>query len=102
MPKKKQQEKKLSSFYWRFLQPSHAIIGFLESAVTFPGSTWSGKHPAPDGPLPVSAQKLPRVGNTASNRAGRHRHGGSQKDLRFFVAHAPREIPVRRADAFHR
>jgi len=30
---KKQQEKSLSSFYFRFLQPGDAIIGFLESAV---------------------------------------------------------------------
>jgi len=33
MPKKQQQEKSLSSFYFRFLQPGHAIIRFLESAV---------------------------------------------------------------------
>jgi hypothetical protein len=34
MPKKQQQEKSLSSFYFRFLQPGDAIIRFLESAVT--------------------------------------------------------------------
>jgi hypothetical protein len=33
MPKKQQQEKSLSSFYFRFLQPGDAIIRFLESAV---------------------------------------------------------------------
>jgi len=33
MPKKQQKEKSLSSFYFRFLQPGYAIIGFLESAV---------------------------------------------------------------------
>jgi len=34
MPKKQQQEKGLSSFYFRFLQPADAIIRFLESAVS--------------------------------------------------------------------
>src|SRR5437667_5802477 len=33
MPKKQQQEKSLSSFYFHFLQPGDAITGFLESAV---------------------------------------------------------------------
>ncbi|HYV32938.1 MAG TPA: PAS domain-containing protein, partial [Candidatus Binatia bacterium] len=33
MPKKQQKGKSLSSFYFRFLQPGDAIIGFLESAV---------------------------------------------------------------------
>jgi len=33
MPKKQQQEKSLSSFYFRFLQPGDAIVRFLESAV---------------------------------------------------------------------
>jgi len=33
MPKKQQKKKSLSSFYFPFLQPGDAIIGFLESAV---------------------------------------------------------------------
>jgi hypothetical protein len=33
MPKKQQEKKSLSSFYFPFLQPGDAIIGFLESAV---------------------------------------------------------------------
>src|SRR5437867_6092412 len=37
MPKKQQQEKSLSSFYFHFLQPGDAITGFLESAVAVPG-----------------------------------------------------------------
>jgi len=36
MPKKQQKGKSLSSFYFRFLQPGDAIIGFLESAVWWP------------------------------------------------------------------
>ena len=63
---------------------------------------WSGENLAPDGPRTASAHKLPRVSNFASNGAGRHRHRGSQKDLRFPMAHAPGEIPIGRADAFHR
>jgi hypothetical protein len=34
MPKKQQKKKSLSSFYFPFLQPGDAIIGFLESAVS--------------------------------------------------------------------
>jgi len=37
MPKKHQKAESLSSFYFHFLQPGYAIIGFLESAV---GVAW--------------------------------------------------------------
>jgi len=41
MPKKQQQEKSLSSFYFHFLQPGDAITGFLESAVAVRGSVYA-------------------------------------------------------------
>jgi hypothetical protein len=41
MPKKQQKGKSLSSFYFRFLQPGDAIIGFLESAVDATDSFFS-------------------------------------------------------------
>src|SRR5438477_5375374 len=51
---------------------------------------------------PASAQKLPRISDSAGDRAGRHCHGGGQKHLRFLVPHAAWEIAVGGADALHR
>jgi hypothetical protein len=45
MHKKQQKGKSLSSFYFRFLQPGVAIIGFLESAVGRAGAGQNSSFP---------------------------------------------------------
>jgi len=57
MPKKQQKKKSLSSFYFPFLQPGDAIIGFLESAVALVQrfcdcpAQWTLRISTPDCPL---------------------------------------------------
>src|SRR5213075_1357437 len=64
MPKKQQKGKSLSSFYFRFLQPGDAIIGFLESAV---GNAPSNQRDADPSAIPRS-EHIPKGGAIRPNR----------------------------------